>query len=321
MAAAAVAVPVSVPTTIGTREVIDAANSILNWQKLEAPQVSIHACAVKYGPQAIRGMFEKFEEQGIPCTFEEINLSDNKIEDEGAHYLERGLGGLGANTKLKTLLMPRTGMGAEGVASIGKLIGNCTSLETAILSSNMCDAAGMKGAFSEGIAKNKSLRSLCLAAMRLGDDGVKLLCEGGLATHPKLEHVSLTYNRLTAGCVESLNKVLAKNKTLRYLDLCGNDLGEEGAVKLVKGLKDNGNKLQKLGLAQNLIRLKGTKAVAEHFISKDGKSLDYCDLRHNQTTFRGVEELRKVLGKEPLDQAKEGWLMLFNERQLLINAF
>jgi Ran GTPase-activating protein (RanGAP) involved in mRNA processing and transport len=319
--AAAVAptpVPVSVPTTMGTREVIDAANPILNWQKLEAPQVSIHNCSLKYGAQAVDGMFYKFKEMGIEATFTEINLSDNKIEDDGAEYLEKGLG---ANSTLKTLLMPRSCMGARGIGAMGKLIGNCTAIETAILSGNICDAAGMKGAFCEGFSKNKSLRSLCLAANRLGNEGVKLLCEGGLATHPKLEHVSLEYNRLSAGCVESLNKVLAKNKTLRYLDLCGNDLGEEGAVQLVKGLKDNGNKLQKLGLAQNLIRLKGTKAVAEHFISKDGKSLDYCDLRHNQTTFRGVEELRKVLGKEPLEQATEGWLMLFNGRQLLINAF
>jgi Ran GTPase-activating protein (RanGAP) involved in mRNA processing and transport len=320
MAAAAVANPVSVPTTIGTREVIDVAAPKLNWQKLENPQVSIQNCSLKYGPQAIRSLFEKLADQGLESTYEEINLSDNKIEDEGAKYLEQGLG---ANKSLKTLLMPRAGVGAEGVTAIGRLIGECTAIETAILSSNICDAEGVTGDFCKGITKNKSLRSLCLAAMRLRSEGANQIFQGPLMVHPKLEHLSLTYNRLTASCVESLNKALAKNKALRYLDLCGNDLGPEGAVKLVEGLKANSNRLQKLGLAQNLIRLKGTKALAEHFISKDGKSLDYCDLRHNQTTFRGNEELRKILGKEPLEEAKEGWLMLFDDsqRQLLINAF
>mmetsp|Transcript_93485 Transcript_93485/g.264375 ORF Transcript_93485/g.264375 Transcript_93485/m.264375 type:complete len:321 (-) Transcript_93485:140-1102(-) len=320
MAAAAVANPVSVPTTLGTREVVDVAAPTLNWQKLDNPQVSIQNCSLKYGPQAIRSLFEKLADQGLESAYEEINLSDNKILDEGALHLEQGLG---ANKSLKTLLMPRAGVGAVGVQAAGRLIGNCTAIETAILSGNICDAEGVSGEFCKGLAKNKSLRSLCLAAMRMRSEGASQIFEGPLMVHPKLEHLSLTYNRLTASCVESLNKALAKNKVLRYLDLCGNDLGEAGAVKLVEGLKANGNKLQKLGLAQNLIRLKGTKALAEHFVSKDGKSLDYCDLRHNQTTFRGVEELRKILGKEPLDKAKEGWLMLFdgNQRQLLINAF
>jgi Ran GTPase-activating protein (RanGAP) involved in mRNA processing and transport len=312
--------PISIPTTIGTREVIDLGAPKLNWQKLENPQVSIHNCSLKYGPQGIRSLFEKFADQFIESTYEEINLSDNKIEDEGAKYLEEGLG---ANKSLKTLLLPRAGVGAEGVAAIGRLIGNCTAIETAVVSGNICDAEGVTGDFCKGLSKNKSLRSLCMAAMRMGSEGASQIFEGPLMVHPKLEHLSLTYNRLTPSCVESLNKALAKNKALRYLDLCGNDIGPEGAVKLVEGLKANSNRLQKLGLAQNLIRLKGTKALAEHFISKSGKSLDYCDLRHNQTTFRGVEELRKILGKEPLDEAKEGWLMLFdsNTRQLLINAF
>lgn len=320
MAAAAVANPVGIPTTLGTREVVDVASPTLNWQKLDNPQVSIWNCSLKYGPQAIRSLFEKLQEKGLESTYEEINLSDNKIEDEGAKYLEEGLGG---NKSLKTLLLPRASIGAKGVAAVGRLLGKCTSVETAILSGNICDAEGVKGDFCEGLSKNKSLQSLYLGAMRLGSEGAVQIFEGPLMVHPKLQHISLTYNRLDASCVEPINRALAKNKTLRYLDLCGNDLGADGAVKLVEGLKANGNKLQKLGLAQNLIRLKGTTAIATHFVSKNGKSLDYCDLRHNQTTFRGVEELRKVLGKEPLDQAKEGWMMLFddNSRQLLINAF
>ena len=53
-----------------------------------------------------------------------------------------------------------------------------------ILSSNLADPAGVEGSFATGLAKNKSLKSLCLAACRLQNKGVGQLCAGPLATHP-----------------------------------------------------------------------------------------------------------------------------------------
>lgn len=59
---AIVADPISVPTSIGSREVLDLANPVLNLQKIENPQASLHQCSQRYGPQAIRSLFEKLEE-------------------------------------------------------------------------------------------------------------------------------------------------------------------------------------------------------------------------------------------------------------------
>ena len=40
-----------------------------------------------------------------------------------------------------------------------------------VLSSNLADPAGVEGSFTTGLAKNKSLKSLCLAACRLQNKG------------------------------------------------------------------------------------------------------------------------------------------------------
>jgi len=317
MAAAAVADPVSVPTSLGAREVLDLASPVLDLQKIESPQVSLHQCASRYGAQAIRSLFEKLVEKGATAKYEEINLSDNTIGDEGAAFLQKGLSG---NTCLKTLTMPRAGVGAEGFKSIGQLVAASPKLESLVLSSNICDAEGMEGEFCKGLEKNKSLRSLVLSACRLGDKGVEHLCAGPLKSHPALEHVCLTYNRLESAVAKSVNQVLAANKTLKYLDLCGNSLGPEGAEQLAEGLKAN-KSLQQLGLAQNGIRQKGATALCKHFLSKEGSSLVYLDLRHNNVTYRGMVQLRNgILGK-PME-GEEGWMLLFdgNKRQLLINA-
>lgn len=319
MAASDVAMPVSLPTSAGTRETLDLGYPVLNLQKLEDPKVSIHACAQKYGSQAIRSIFEKLEERSSAPPFEEINLSDNIIGDEGAKFLKDGLS---ANGKLKRLLLPRTQIRSAGFQAIGDLVGTLPSLEMLVLSGNLADAEGVDKQFGLGLSKNKSLKSLCLAACRLGDQGVTSLCDGPLKTHPSLSHVSLNYNRLEDKVCASFVKMLAANRTLEYLELCGNSIGPEGAEILVKALIANKGKLRRLGLAQNSMRLQGAKVLCTHFMSSKGESLEFLDLRHNCVTYPGVFEIRQML-KKPLDddEHNKGWMLNFGERQLMLNAF
>mmetsp|Transcript_77407 Transcript_77407/g.215151 ORF Transcript_77407/g.215151 Transcript_77407/m.215151 type:complete len:318 (+) Transcript_77407:87-1040(+) len=315
--AAAVANPVSVPTGLGAREVVDLASTKLNFQRLENPQTSIHQCGTKYGSQVVRSIFEKLRERDLAPTFEELNLSDNKIGDEGALFLEKGFAG---SNSLKKLILPRANVGAEGFKAIGRLLADNTSIEEVVLSSNICDAEGLQGDFSAGLSKNKTLKSLYLGVCRLGDKGIEPLCTGPMRQHPTLEHLSLTYNRLEAPCVTYLSDMLSHNTALRYLDLSGNSLGPSGAEALVQGLKANKRKLEKLSVAQNVIRLPGARALAMFFLSPDGQHMQFMDLRHNSVTYKGMIELRKEVGKPMDDSSEDGWLLLYGERQLFLNA-
>jgi len=322
MAAVAPIDPISIPTGLGAREVLDVGATSLSLQNIGAPNASIHQCAQRYGSQTIRSIFEKLELKDSVSSFEEICLADNNIGDDGAEFLMQGLtsttsSGETVGKSLKVLNMPRTRMGARGMQAIGKLLAESTSLENVILSGNICDAEGVEGEFCTNLAKNGSVKSLCLAACRLGDQGVAALSEGPLKAHRSLEHVSLTYNRLEVAAAKSLAAMLATNTTLRFLDLSGNSLGPEGALVLVSGLKKNNKKLQRLCVAQNEIKLAGAKAFCQHFMSAEGNCLEYLDLRHNLVPFTGITELRNELGR-PMD-GPEGWMLLFGERQLLLN--
>jgi Ran GTPase-activating protein (RanGAP) involved in mRNA processing and transport len=263
-------------------------------------------------------MFKKIKEKDVEVTFEEINLSDNTIGDEGAMWLKLGLSG---NVSLKTLLLPRTAMGAEGVKAIGTLIGELPNIETCVLSSSTVDEDGLKGEFCDGLAKNKSLKSLYLAVCRLGDKGIQPLCEGPLKNHATLEHISLNYNRLELAGAKSLAAILSTNKTLQYLDVCGNSLGPEGCKVLagaVKANKANKGALKKLGVAQNAIKFEGAKALIEVFLSE--KSLDFLDLRHNRVGYREMMKLKELL-KDAEDKS-DGWMYLFDNytRQLFVSG-
>jgi len=315
--AAAVIDPVVVPSGAGSREPLDLGAKSLNLQILENPQVSVYQCSVRFGSQTVRSVFEKLAERGRPSTFEEINLADNLIGDEGAQFLADGLKG---NTSLKRLIIARSGIGANGVQALGPLVAQSPTLDDLVLSGNNCDAAGVEGAFCDGLQKNTSLKSLYLAACRLGDQGVKALCDGPLKQHASLQHVSLSYNRLNASVVASINGALATNKVLQYLDLSGNSLGKEGAQALAQGLKAT-KTLQKLSVAQNCIYGPGAKALSEHFMSPDGANLTFLDLRHNSVGYHGVREIREMCGR-PIESEEhnDGWLMVFGERQLYVSG-
>jgi Ran GTPase-activating protein (RanGAP) involved in mRNA processing and transport len=313
---AAVINPVSVPTGAGSREVIDVGAAKLHLQKLENPQASLYQCSIRYGSQTVRSIFEKLAEQGKSSVYEEINLSDNIIGEEGARFLAEGLKG---NTNIKTLLLPRTGINAAGFSALGGLLADSPALESAVLSGNICDAAGVQGRFADGLQKS-SLKSIYLAACRLGDAGVKSLCEGPLKAHPSLQHVSLAYNRLEPTIVPSLAAMLSSNKVIEYIDLSGNSLGPEGAVALAQALTSN-KTLKKLSLAQNMILLKGAMALSEHFLSPAGSALEFLDLRHNRVGYHGVRQIREKAGR-PIDseETNDGWLMVFGERQLYVSG-
>jgi len=309
MAAAAVADPVSVPTSLGAREQLDLAAPALNLQKLESPQVSIHQCAQRYGPQALRSLFEKLVERGTVAGFEEVNLQDNEIGDEGAAYLAKGLTG---NTALKRLLLARCGFSGPGFEALAAL-GTSPQLEQLVCSSNPCPASAA-AVLARGL-KGSPLRSLALAACRLGDEGAAQLAP--LAELPKLEHLSLCYNRMGPAAAPALLRLLEAPQ-LSFLDLSGNSLGPEGAEALASGLKRPGRHLTRLGLGQNQLRLAGCRVLAKHFLEKEGEQLEYLDLRHNGAGYRGLCELRESLGR-PME-GPEGWLLLFGTRQLLLNA-
>jgi Ran GTPase-activating protein (RanGAP) involved in mRNA processing and transport len=321
-ATAAPLVPISIPTELGAREVLDVGVPTFSLQKIENPQASLHQCASRYGAQTIRSIFEKLEQKDVTASFQELNLADNNIGDEGAEWLMKGLtstttSGESVGKNLKVLLMPRTRMGAKGIQAMGELIGSSKSLENVILSGNDCDAEGVQGKFCEGLAANASVKSLCLAACRLGNEGAAALSEGPLKSHPCLGHISLSYNRLEAAAAKSFAAMLAVNKALRFLDISCNSIGPDGALALVEGLKKNGGRLQRLSVSQNEIQVKGVKAFCDLFMSPQGKNLEYLDLRHNMVKYKEIVQLRKDLGR-PMD-GPEGWMLLFGERQLLLN--
>lgn len=147
----------------------------------------------------------------------ELTLMDNELGDPGARELCEGL--RHPDCRLKRL----------------EMWGCC-------LTDACCDHLALV------LSMNQNVFELGLGNNKLGDSGVRLLCEG--LKHPdcKLQKLVLDRCSLTESCCSDLSSVFCVNHHLADLDLADNELGDSGVTKLCEGLRHPDCKLQTLGL-------------------------------------------------------------------------
>ncbi|XP_054572758.1 NACHT, LRR and PYD domains-containing protein 3 isoform X4 [Eptesicus fuscus] len=153
------------------------------------------------------------------CMLVELDLSHNALEDCGVKRVCVGLRHAFCN--LKKLWLVKSG-----------------------LTSVCCPA------LSSVLSGNQNLTHLYLRGNALGDEGVKLLCEGLLHPNCKLQMLELDNCSLSSHCCWDLSTLLTSNQSLRQLNLGNNDLGDLGVMLFCEVLKQQGCLLKRLQLCK-----------------------------------------------------------------------
>uniref|UniRef100_A0A803ST50 NACHT domain-containing protein n=1 Tax=Anolis carolinensis TaxID=28377 RepID=A0A803ST50_ANOCA len=151
----------------------------------------------------------------ISQTLRELELEYNKLEDTGLRLLCEGL------------KQPQCKLEKLGLAGCGITAASCGDLACAL-------------------AVKWTLKHLDIEYNKLGDSGVKMLCEGLKHPHCRMETLNLFTCDLTAACTKDLASILCCNQTLAQLFLGGNMLGDSGLKQLCEGLKHSQCKIKKL---------------------------------------------------------------------------
>ena len=124
---------------------------------------------------------------------------------------------------------------------------------------------------------HESLESLELGYNPLGPKGSRTLVVVAKFDLPRLETLKLGWCKLGVEGSRSISELLVMNSTLRSLDLRGNELGNDGAIILGRGLKSAGGgspvgaageqqqqqQLKELDLGYNEIKDDGACAIAQ----------------------------------------------------------
>uniref|UniRef100_F7H834 NLR family pyrin domain containing 13 n=1 Tax=Macaca mulatta TaxID=9544 RepID=F7H834_MACMU len=157
---------------------------------------------------------------------------------------------------------------------------------------------------SDALLQNRSLAHLNLSKNRLGDEGVKFLCEALGRPDCNLQSLNLSGCSFTReGCRELAN-ALKHNHNVKILDLGQNDLQDDGVKLLCEALKPSHRALHTLGLAKCNV----TTACCQHLSSvlSSSKSLVNLNLLGNELDHDGVKMLCKALRKSTCRLQKLG---------------
>ncbi|KAH9773496.1 RNI-like superfamily protein [Citrus sinensis] len=218
-----------------------------------------------------------------------LNLSGNPIGDEGVKCL---CDILVDNAGVERLQLSSVDLRDEGARAIAELLKNNSILRVLELNNNMIDYSGFTSlaeallenstirslhlngnyggalganALAKGLEGNKSLRELHLHGNSIGDEGIRALMSGLSSRKGKLAVLDIGNNSISAKGAFHVAEYIKNCKSLLWINLYMNDIGDEGAEKIADALKQNRTitTIDLLDLAYNPIGADGAKALSE----------------------------------------------------------
>ncbi|KAM4709331.1 NACHT, LRR and PYD domains-containing protein 3-like [Discoglossus pictus] len=220
------------------------------------------------------------------CALQKLRLRKCDLTSSCCEYLQDVIT---TNRSLIGLDLSRNKLGDSGVKRLcdGLRHPDCALKELGLvgcdLTSSCCED------LQDVITTNRSLIRLDLYDNKLGDSGVKRLCDG--LRHPDCALKKLRLRRcdLTSSCCEDLQDVITTNRSLITLDLSYNKLGDSGVKLLCDGLRHPDCALQELGLVG--CDLTSSCCLDLQDVITTNRSLITLDLSYNKLGDSGVKRL------------------------------
>ncbi len=205
--------------------------------------------------------------------------------------------------------------GLEATKAIGHFLESNNTLSYLSLEGISIDSEEGAAAISKGIRSNRSLTHLILSSNRIGDKESLVIVDGLKSNHtithlglqsnrfkldgikPLLEltnitYLSLRYMNLGEGGAIAIMRSLESNNTLASIDLSNTSIGDYGAAAIKYILQSN-NTLTFLNLESNNIGVHGGLNIAQSLHSNT--SLTHLDLSYNKIVDGGIISLSNAL--------------------------
>ena len=193
---------------------------------------------------------------------EELDISVNKLGDDGAVIISKGI--TKTNT-LRVLNISHNNITFTGATAIINSLLHNTSLEVLAMSNN---AIGKDGAtaIAQAITNNKTLKQLIINNCEITATGATAIANS-LLHNISLEVLDMSNNAIGQYGATAIAQAITNNKTLKHLSLWGNDtIDEQSAMIIMRSLHHN-NSITTLYLPPTLKDNDNVKREVEHINS------------------------------------------------------
>jgi Ran GTPase-activating protein (RanGAP) involved in mRNA processing and transport len=242
-----------------------------------------------------------FSKSLITTELQDLNLSHNKIGDEGCEFLANMmLGAYEAACPLVSFNLSNNSISTKGALKLFHALRLNCFIKHFNVSGN-CFTGGLSQYFSSFLADNCAVLTLDLSNSQLKPEAFVDIAEG-LAKNAVLEDWDLSGNRLEDLGIEALATGLGSNIKLKRIFLTNCQIRTQGAIALAKGLKGN-DSLETLVLNDNSIKDDAGDVLVE--MVRQNKSLLKVNLDMNPINLKYIDRMQDVLKENKVNWKKK----------------
>ncbi|KAH9598777.1 Leucine-rich repeat [Trypanosoma melophagium] len=183
------------------------------------------------------------------CSITHLSLNRNSLTDNGGMVIFQAIGDAidSGEDRIEFLNLENNDLGEKTAKALQKVLSSSTALKQLRLSSN--NFASSSKYIMEGLAENKSLRSLHLSSCDIREtDGAPFAT--ALTANSTLHILDLSSNKLKDAGTKCIAEAMKSNEGLISLDLSCNKISDEGGKAIASFLTSN-RTLRELNLRRN----------------------------------------------------------------------
>ena len=218
---------------------------------------------------------------------EELNISFNKLGDDGAVIISKGI--TKTNT-LRVMDISDNNITSTGAIAISNSLLHNTSLEVLDMRYKAIGQDGAK-AIAQVITNNKTLKKLYINNCEITDTGATAIANS-LLHNTSLEELDMSYNAIGQDGAKAIAQAITNNKTLKKLNINNCEITDTGATAIANSLLHN-TSLEELVMSYNAIGQDGAKAIAQAITNN--KTLKELNINNCEITDTGATAIANSL--------------------------
>ena len=224
-------------------------------------------------------------------TLTELGLSENKISCKGVSAIAKAM----MNTTIQKLDVSNNEISNDCTVALSKCLKTNTTLIDLDVSNNSISCKGVS-AIAEALQVNSTtLQKLDISNCIAGDDGA-IAFSKCLKTNTKLIELKLSGNEITSNGISAIVEAMQENNALQKLDISNNKISDNGMLVFSKYLEKNLS-LVELNISGNGITCQGACAIAKAMHMNT--TLRKLDISNNEILDNGVKAFSKYLNTNP----------------------